>query len=105
MESGEDVTDVERAFWLLNDETRIAILRALWAAEDDTDPLPVDGAGSGRQLRRYPPVRIRRRPLDGVRPAWSATAVVTGSDSGYCLRQAEQRRRDERTLLLVGTEG
>lgn len=35
MESGEEATGVERAFWLLSDETRIAILRALWAAEDD----------------------------------------------------------------------
>lgn len=36
MEPGADGADVERAFWLLSDETRIVILRALWAADEDT---------------------------------------------------------------------
>jgi hypothetical protein len=35
MRTDEAPADPERAFWLLSDETRIAILRALWAASDD----------------------------------------------------------------------
>jgi hypothetical protein len=36
MGTDEEAADPERAFWLLSDETRIAILRALWAASDDS---------------------------------------------------------------------
>jgi hypothetical protein len=35
MRTDEEGADPERAFWLLSDETRIAILRALWAASND----------------------------------------------------------------------
>lgn len=36
MRTDEASTDPERAFWLLSDETRIAILRALWETSNDS---------------------------------------------------------------------
>lgn len=36
MESDEAAADPEQAFWLLSDETRVAILRALWESSDNT---------------------------------------------------------------------
>jgi hypothetical protein len=90
MGTDEAGTDPERAFWLLSDETRIAILRALWEASDD--PLSftelrgrVGNPNSGQF--NYHLGRLREH-------------FVSKGDDGYTLTQAG---REVVRAVLAGT--
>lgn len=81
----DDRTSADEAFQLLADETRLAILRALWDAHDPMEPRPVSFTELREQLGADDPGRLNYH-LGKL-----TTHFIRRTDDGYELREAGKR--------------
>lgn len=81
-EHGESI---DEAFQLLADETRIAIMRALWEAYDPMDPAPTSFSEIRERLGVEDPGRLNYHLGE------LATQFIRRTDDGYELREAGKR--------------
>lgn len=89
-----DESMVNEAFQLLSDETRLAVLQALWEHHDPRDPTPMRFSEIRRRVGVEDPGRLNYH-LNELR-----SSFVRRSDDGYTLRESGKRIV---RMLLSGT--